>query len=1675
MLVMTFFAIFLNGKVWAQTDYSGVYYLNSRGKDGNQTVTVFEYYLCPTEGWCYYVDPDDYTGTDNGQPFITTYKCIEHANDVNPYDVRKAVWIVEKQGDFYSIKHAIDGKYLVFNGQIRTAGANRCRVHIEAMATPDDNALFTLLTKGENIVAFVPKSKSGWVLTVNQGNFDQLDGTNAKTDGPAGYPNTGGIVGIWNNLDDVNSPFYLEDAVLQPVISQASNGDITITCATNNTTIYYTLDGSTPVVPADGAPDPTGPTYKYTSTFAPALGYEGVKAVAVVSNLHAAVSKMAELSFSAYSTPTISFNGIDQVTISASHADATIYYTTDGSDPIVGTSSIYSTPLTVTVATTVKAIATHTGYLTSDMATLVISQVATPTIQNNGNNAISITSATPGATIYYTTDGSTPTTSSNLYTTPLQENVSGVTIKAIAVKENMITSEVGSGLVTLQCATPVITRVGMTFTISCSMPSDATLYYTLNGGSETEYSGPVSFTIGQLPMTVTAVARHSNYSQSETATFELINGSGTPSDPYLIYSDSDFSDFVANVNNGTTASASYKLGIDVSATGTAAITTAFTGTFDGDLYTITDLTHPLFNTVNGGTVKNVMLKNVSISGSDAPVGAIAGTANGATRIYNCGILPGSSVGSSDGYCGGLVGLLDGYARVINCFSYAIITGGSIVGGIVGYNNYASTMNDLRTMVVNCMFYGDITGGIEKYPIFGGFKINNAATTGINNYNYFYEDAPYTSAYTDFAQYNGALPASKNDLTRFEFYRSILNSNRRLCIWWINGHQYAQQTPDDLDMIAKWVLDPSIAPYPILKPWGKYPSVFNQDPNYVLDRNNEWIDRNSAPNYRGKRLGTLIVTVDAGEHKYNSAPNRTLYLPILDMDTLHHDFGYYKVQLPYYNEVFGDPETAFPVSNSASEQVKFRTRYCNNYTEKVVTGWKITSVTGGTQGSFVEDWESGYNFADRYCTDKDKYGVSGRVFAQGGYYYVPEGVSAIAIEAYWGDAIYLAQNGSYLDRVCFNGNLNGNSSMGGTAFEPAGKIRNDFNFLGLNKTKNGIYNAVRELTASDAYTVYDQAVVLISNYQLVNGTSSNFAGGKGNGDTQYSYTLMSVDLDFDNEPDYCAELQWGRRSTRVVFPPFRLDFLTVSDLGKAIRCDTRPMSTGNIRYKGHIEYTETSCIHFGEFEYDSREPTEWGKTEAPVILNGGQFDHIVSSESYIDGGRVDKTKYFIMGGNMSMKAFTPGSHGKPKTYGRIIIKTRHCAVNVMGGEFEEFYLSGKYKTNFDNVPDDPHCYTNGGKFGVMAGGGWENITQGIENKGNVTFEIDHSLIDEFYGGGCNSAKPVEGNINVTIKNSRVGKYCGGPMFGNMSEGKTITTNATNTVFGVFYGGGNGGTNFYRDEVHDNTSNTGCPTYEQWMYPGDGSLINFNFDGEYNPFHFVNTNQGYHAQFEFEFWNQVAGNEDFVAAHLIILHAQFATTRTGSITSTLTDCEVMNNFYGGGNLGAVGGSTNSLLDNTFVHGSAFGGGFSASIPSFTVFKKEGVVFPNRDAAGVCHPATWDTLGVYTWTNETEINGHSLNTGSPTAEDEDGKKYCFTEESLQDLGAVEGNATLTLQGSTTVGKSVFGGGDESTIGTSTIVGNTLVKILDRSKVLGNVYGGGNRGKIGGNTKVVINGNNN
>lgn len=1139
--------------------------------------------------------------------------------------------------------------------------------------------------------------------------------------------------------------------------------------------------------------------------------------------------------------------------------------------------------------------------------------------------------------------------------------------------------------------------------------------------------------------------------------------------------------------NSMTASGNYIITADINAAEYApTLDAAFTGTLtaraknDGTFPVISGLTKPLFTTATGATISNIMLKDVNIS-QDGDVGAIACTANGSTKIYNCGILPSnakhttaarSTVASADNHsCGSLVGKLDETARVINCFSYANVTKGGggtyYVGGLVGNNNQTSSQTTINTAVINCIFYGDISNCTNYAPVFGNKDIDNSTATGINPYCFFSaKDGTFANA--SFTNYKRSWPVAEEYLTRFEYYRSIFNSNRQLMAWWVSGNIA------DTALIAKWVLDPSIAPYPILKKWGKYPCITNPDPVQVWDTAAEaWVQRTNAQAYQGRIIsemgynghpGELKVTVKAGSNN-STAADKILYLPITDMDTLHYDYCYAKVQLPYYNEQYGNP-------NGATHAAK----YGNNYTDKVVTGWKITKVNDLSSGSttFEENWERGYNFADRSDKFRDLYSISGRVYAQGGYYYVPEGVTSIEIEAYWGTAVYLHNTGHYIDRVMMTNQTANGSIKLGEPFEPASTLAPTFEGQTVYDNWNNAVKALPVATETSgvlSLSVYDQAIVLLSNFQIRN---ENNAIGYDIEKKWHPYTIMSIDQDLDNEPDYCFEFQYRNMWERKGIQPIRFDFLPVPELGMAVRHGVNQNTIGIFVPQGHFEITETSYMHTTQFEYDAAVSGTGScgtKIPAPIILNGGHFEQIV-----VRYGPQNNTQYFLMGGHFRMLRFTPGAH----TNTGQSAKVRLCAVNAIGGDYPEFYLSGIYRPDITPTSVDkqgnPHCYTNGGKFGLVAGAGYDKIL------GSVYFKIDHSIINEFYGGGINGSKPVEGDIDVTINHSLVGKYCGGPKVGTMTAGKTVTTHATGTHFGRYYGGGNGGTSYYREQKQD--GNTTLPNADSagWANYGYKTFNPLNTrPGVTKSYEGTGDNKGYHALFEFECFVESNGLGQSPTVRSYLHWAQFGTTSTGNITNELDSCIIDSNFYGGGNLGNVSGTVTSTLANTEVKGYVCGGGFSGKIEPFRIHDKSQTQFPYIDKAGIMQNPNGkfkyvtNDDGTDRWYTWSDASGH--NTNNPTFQGDDGKWYCFTRVPLTGLGAVSGNVRLTLDGNTTVGTetspgvlkagtgNVYGGGDDSAVN-----GNTEVFIKGNAHVLGNVYGGGNNGPVGGSSEVKI-----
>ena len=121
--------------------------------------------------------------------------------------------------------------------------------------------------------------------------------------------------------------------------------------------------------------------------------------------------------------------------------DGTTYSTTNTKTDCIANTD-YTGYVRIAATATHKASAATSSTQTSPKLT-----VATPTFTPNGasnftgTQSVTISCTTAGAKIYYTTDGTTPTTSSTHYTAPLSLTVT-TTVKAIAVKEGMENSAV---------------------------------------------------------------------------------------------------------------------------------------------------------------------------------------------------------------------------------------------------------------------------------------------------------------------------------------------------------------------------------------------------------------------------------------------------------------------------------------------------------------------------------------------------------------------------------------------------------------------------------------------------------------------------------------------------------------------------------------------------------------------------------------------------------------------------------------------------------------------------------------------------------------------------------------------------------------------------------------------------------------------------------------------------------------------------------------------------------------------------------------------------------------------------------------------------------------------------------------------------------------------------------
>jgi hypothetical protein len=371
--------------------------------------------------------------------------------------------------------------------------------------------------------------------------------------------------------------------LLKPTVTLAS------TSASPTPSQNFTLTAT--VAGVSGKPAPTGTVtfvsnnanYSTTAnlasgtaaaTFSGAAGFNGANIVTALysgdSNYNAATSSpvtitVAQPDFSlttlnpelliapggtATSTLALSpINGFSAAVSLSVSAQTGITVTPKTASPTV--SAALTDVVTLAVAATVtpgvypvNLIATGGGHAHTAQILVSVQTATTPLISlaagtYTGAQQVTITDSTPGASIYYTVNKTTPTAASTKYTGPVTVSASE-TLEAIAVSPAANPSPVASAAYVIQLPAPTFSPAAGTFKTSQSVTiSDAftaaSIYYTTNNTapttSSTKYTGPVTVSATKTLQAI-AVLTGNVASVSSTAAYTISSsGSGTPPTP----------------------------------------------------------------------------------------------------------------------------------------------------------------------------------------------------------------------------------------------------------------------------------------------------------------------------------------------------------------------------------------------------------------------------------------------------------------------------------------------------------------------------------------------------------------------------------------------------------------------------------------------------------------------------------------------------------------------------------------------------------------------------------------------------------------------------------------------------------------------------------------------------------------------------------------------------------------------------------------------------------------------------------------------------------------------------------------------------------------------------------------------------------------------------------------
>lgn len=361
--------------------------------------------------------------------------------------------------------------------------------------------------------------------------------------------------------------------------------------------------------------------------------------------------------------------------------------------------------------------------------------------------------------------------------------------------------------------------------------------------------------------------------------------------------------------------------------------------------------------------------------------------------------------------------------------------------------------------------------------------------------------------------------------------------------------------------------------------------------------------------------------------------------------------------------------------------------------------------------------------------------------------------------------------------------------------------------------------------------------------------------------------------------------------------------------------------------------------------------------------------------------------------------------------------------------------------------------------TVDGGTVGNLYGGSNDDGDLVetfvYVKNQAKIGNVYGGGLGKDTLISGNTNIDIQNSTITSNAlanstesGGNVYGGGSEGP-VNGNSdidiqNSTIEDSVYGGGK------LAKIATTDIDISSSTIRKNVYGGgENGEVSGNIQNRSTNLNIKNSTVG----------NIFGGGKGENATISNNTKLTIATTKVigDKEIEDATETAEYGNVYGGGDKGAVSGSTTiTILDSSNITNNVFGGGNQANVSGDTSIYTEnsniGTVYGGGNAGAVNgtgnveNASTVTILGstidksVYGGGNKGKVNGNT---------------YVLITESVGD----DGN---TLK-ATTIGGSVYGGGRAAN------VNGTYVGIQNKTQAQ-NIFGGGELGEVETSTNVYI-----